>query len=164
MPVSSFDEADLGQLYQGLTLLIHPSAAPARRQGLSVWGVHVSWRLAAAMLRVSMKHRPNSLATTAFCDHSLDRPRPPLLAGGPAIVAYSSGARAAAWVLRPNHKSLKHRIPMVADARTAGAGLAWPPALAEEALRVWRAGLQKPGPVRTPPGCTLSLVCRAWHT
>lgn len=28
VPVSSFDEADLGQLYQALTLLDHPSAPP----------------------------------------------------------------------------------------------------------------------------------------
>ena len=48
-----------------------------------------------------------------------------------------------------------------ADARTASSGLAWPPALAEEALRVWRAGLQKPGPVRRAPGCSVSLICHA---
>ena len=56
MPVSSFDEADLGQLYQALTLLDHPSAALTPRHRVFFAGDAFFLRLQAAMLQVT--HRP----------------------------------------------------------------------------------------------------------
>lgn len=71
MPVSSFDEADLGQLYQALTLLDHPSAA------LTPWLSHlidmrdaILWWLPMVMLQVN--HCLIQLGVTPLHECSVD--------------------------------------------------------------------------------------------